>query len=197
LPSLSIGARKDLTDKQWRILEGVLRTLLPRSTRPGRPPKWTRRQLLDGVRWRARAGAPWRDVPDRYGHWQSVYGLFRRWQRDVIWARIWITLLGFADAVGLITWQVSVDSTINRAHQHAAGARRHPDRQVEPPGAEPADHGLGRSRGGFTTKIHLAAEQGRGPLRVVDHRRPTRRQSTVRHGARPDSGASARSRTPS
>jgi hypothetical protein len=136
-------------------------------------------------------------VPDRYGHWQSVYGLFRRWQRDGIWARIWITLLGFADAVGLITWQVSVDSTINRAHQHAAGARRHPDRQVEPPGAEPADHGLGRSRGGFTTKIHLAAEQGRGPLRVVDHRRPTRRQSTVRHGARPDSGASARSRTPS
>lgn len=167
MPSLSIGARKDLTDKQWRILEGVLRTLLPRSTRPGRPPKWTRRQLLDGVRWRARAGAPWRDVPDRYGHWQSVYGLFRRWQRDGIWARIWITLLGFADAVGLITWQVSVDSTINRAHQHAAGARRHPDRQVEPPGAEPADHGLGRSRGGFTTKIHLAAEQGRGPLRVV------------------------------
>jgi transposase len=55
-------------------------------------------------------------VPDRYGRWQSVYGLFRRWQRDGIWARIWITLLGFADAVGLITWQVSVDSTINRAH---------------------------------------------------------------------------------
>jgi hypothetical protein len=60
-----------------------------------------------------------------------------------------------------------VDSTINRAHQHAAGARRHPDQQLEPPGPEPADHGLGRSRGGFTTKIHLACEQGRKPLALV------------------------------
>jgi hypothetical protein len=60
---------------------------------------------------------------------------------------------------GLIGWDVSVDSTIVRAHQHAAGARRQPDQQVEPPGAEPADHGLGRSRGGWTTKLHLAAEQ--------------------------------------
>lgn len=115
MASVSIGARKDLTDKQWRILERVLHTLVPKGKRPGRRPKWTRRQLVDGIRWRARVGAPWRDVPDRYGHWQSIYALFRRWQRDRIWARIWITLLGFADATGLITWQVSVDSTVNRA----------------------------------------------------------------------------------
>jgi transposase len=70
----SIGARKDLTDRQWRILE----PLLPRGKRPGRPPKWTRRQLLNGIRRRTRVGAPWRDVPERYGHWQSIYGLFRR-----------------------------------------------------------------------------------------------------------------------
>jgi transposase len=163
LASLSIGARKDLTDRQWRILQ----PLLPKGKRPGRPPKWSRRQLLDGIRWRTRVGAPWRDVPERYGHWQSIYSLFRRWQLDGIWTRIQITLQGFADAVGLITWQVSVDSTINRAHQHAAGARHHPDRQVEPPGPEPADHGLGRSRGGLTTKIHLACEQGRKPLALV------------------------------
>jgi transposase len=156
-----------LTDKQWRVVERVVARLLPNGKRPGRPPKWTRRQLLDGIRWRVRVGAPWRDVPDRYGHWQSVYDLFRRWQRAGIWARIWVTLLGLADAVGLIGWQVSVDSTINRAHQHAAGARRDPDGQVEPPGPEPADHGLGRSRGGFTTKIHLGCEQGRRPLSVV------------------------------
>jgi transposase len=155
LPSLSTGARKDLTDRQWRILE----PLLPAGKRPGRPRKRTRRQLIDGI--------PWRDVPPRYGHWESVYGLFRRWQRERVWALLWSLLQAWADAVGLISWDVSVDSTINRAHQHAAGARRNPAEQVEPPGDEPADHGLGRSRGGWTTKIHLACEQGRKPLALL------------------------------
>jgi transposase len=127
--------------------------------------------LVDGVRWRVRVGAPWRDVPERYGHWQSVYGLFRCWQRAGVWALIWAKLMAFADAAGLINWWVSVDSTICRAHQHAAGARRDGRAQVEPPGgiggAEPPDHGLGRSRGGLTTKIHLACEQGRKPMVVV------------------------------
>ena len=163
LARLSIGARKDLTERQWQILQ----PLLPRGKRPGRPPTYSRRQLLDGIRWRDRVGAPWRDVPERYGHWQSIYALFRSWQRQGVWRRVWITLLGFADTAGLICWQLSVDSTINRAHQHAAGARHHPEAQVEPPGAEPADHGLGRSRGGLTTKIHLACEQGRGPMSVL------------------------------
>ena len=73
------------------------------------------------------------------------------------WAQIVTALQTRADAAGLITWDVSVDSTIARAHQHAAGARRHPGQQQEPPGglsAEPDDHALGRSRGGLTTKIH-------------------------------------------
>jgi len=60
-----------------------------------------------------------------------------------------------------------VDSTITRAHQHAAGARRRPDLQLEPPGDEPDDHALGRSRGGWTTKLHLACEQGRKALSLV------------------------------
>jgi transposase len=64
-----------------------------------------------------------------------------------------------------------VDSTINRAHQHAAGARIEGDLQKEPPGGigepEPADHALGRSRGGFTTKLHLATEQGQKPLSLL------------------------------
>jgi transposase len=175
LPSLStgvpagarpVGARKDLTDRQWQILEPLLPTTAP-GKRTGRRPKWTRRQLINGIRWRERVGAPWRDVPDRYGHWQSIYQLFRRWQRERIWTLLWALLQSFADAAGLICWQVSVDSTINRAHQHAAGARHEPHKQKQPPGDEPADHGLGRSRGGWTTKIHLACEQGRGPLAVV------------------------------
>jgi transposase len=163
LRSLSIGARKDLTDRQWRVLQ----PLLPASTGRGRPHKWSRRVLVDGIRWRTRVGAPWRDVPERYGHWQSIYGLFRRWQRQKVWALVWSTLLAWADAAGLIRWDVSVDSTINRAHQHAAGARQHPATQAEPPGDEPADHGLGRFRGGCTTKIHLACEQGRGPVAAL------------------------------
>lgn len=161
--SLPTGARKDLTDRQWRMLE----PLLPKGKKPGRPPTWARRQLIDGIRWRARTGAPWRDVPSRYGPWDRVYGLFRCWQRDGTWARILTALQARADAVGLIFWDVSVDSTITRAHQHAAGARTRPDGQRQPPDGEPADHGLGRSRGGFTTKIHLGCEQGRKVLSVV------------------------------
>ena len=105
----------------------------------------------------------------RYGPWQTVYGLFRRWQRDGTWAQILTALQARADAAGLITWDVSVDSTVARAHQHAAGARKRGicrrSRRAEC--AEPADHGLGRSRGGLTTKIHLACEQGQKPLSMV------------------------------
>lgn len=93
-----------------------------------------------------------------------MYGLFRRWQRAGRWALILKLLQVFADAAGRIVWQVSVDSTVMRAHQHAAGARRDPEQQVEPPAGpgevEPADHALGRSRGGWTTKLHLACDQG-------------------------------------
>ncbi|WP_436975778.1 IS5 family transposase [Nonomuraea angiospora] len=156
----------DLTAAQWAVME----PLLPVGKKPGRPPKWTKRQLIDGIRWRTRTGAPWRDVPARYGEWETVYGLFRRWQRDGTWARVLKELQARADAKGLITWDVSVDSMITRAHQHAAGARKRGDLQVETPGGvdvEPADHGLGRSRGGLTTKLHLAVEQGQKLLSLI------------------------------
>ncbi|WP_220183098.1 IS5 family transposase [Sphaerisporangium album] len=158
--------RFDLTDAQWARLE----PLLPAARRPGRPSKWTKRQLIDGIRWRARVGAPWRDVPPCYGSWQAVYGLFRRWQRAGAWQKITTGLQALADDAGLIGWQVGVDSTIVRAHQHAAGAARRPQAQAESPGGvrtEPADHALGRSRGGWTTKLHLACEQGRRMLSLV------------------------------
>ncbi len=158
--TLAAGARHDLTDEQWAILE----PLLPVGKKPGRRRRWTRRQLIDGIRFRTRTGCPWRDVPERYGTWQSVYGLFRSWQLTGVWAVILSALQALGDDAGLIEWTVSVDSTINRAHQHAAGARRHPDAQVTPPVGEPADHALGRSRGGLTTKVHLACEQRRKTL---------------------------------
>jgi transposase len=118
--SVAVAGRADLTDVQWVVWE----SLLPKGKKPGRPPKWTKRQLIDGIRWRIRTGAPWRDVPACYGPWQTVYGLFRRWQRSGIWKRILAGLQARADAAGLIAWDVSVDSTVCRAHQHAAGARK-------------------------------------------------------------------------
>ncbi|WP_260677547.1 IS5 family transposase [Streptomyces albidoflavus] len=142
----------------------MLEPLLP-VTVLGRPSSG-RRKLIDGIRWRVRTGAPWRALPLQYGPWQTVYGLCRRWQRDGIWPG----LQARADVAGLITWEVNVDSTVCRARQHAAGARRDGQAQKEPPGgsrAEPDDHGLGRSRGGFSTKIHQACEQGQRRLSLL------------------------------
>ncbi|WP_435864238.1 IS5 family transposase [Streptomyces mirabilis] len=159
-------ARGDLTDEQW----GVLEPLLPKGKKPGRPPLWTRRQLIDGIRFRVRTGIPWRDVPAEYGPWGRAYDLFRRWQRDGTWQRIFTQLQARADTQDLITWDLNIDSTVCRAHQHAAGARKKGALQKEPPGGvaiEPDDHGLGRSRGGLTTKLHLAVEQGQKPMSIV------------------------------
>ena len=80
--------------------------------------------MINGIRWRIRTGAPWRDVPQWYGPWETVYCLFRTWQRDGTWAQVLTALQARADARGLITGDVSVDSTVARAHQHAAGARQ-------------------------------------------------------------------------
>jgi len=93
--TIPAAGRHDLTDEQWTILE----SLLPVGKKQGRPPTWTR-QLIDGIRWRTRAGVPWRDVPAQYGTWQSVYGLFRRWQRDGTCAWVLTGLQARADAAG-------------------------------------------------------------------------------------------------
>ena len=118
--TLPVTRRFDLTDGQWTVLAA----LLPQPKRSGRPSLWSKRQLIDGIRWRIRMGAPWRDVPMEYGSWQAAYALFRRWQRDGTWSRMLTALQALADAQGQITWDVSVDSTTARAHQHAAGARK-------------------------------------------------------------------------
>jgi transposase len=161
--TIPAAARHDLTEEQWALLE----PLLPVGKKAGRPPRWSKRRLIDGIRWRIRVGAPWRDVPACYGPWVCVYGLFRRWQLAGVWRAIFTGLQARADAKRQITWDISVDSTIARAHQHAAGARRDPSAQVQPPLGEPADHGLGRSRGGWTTKLHVSCEQGQKLMSLV------------------------------
>ncbi|MFC8491515.1 IS5 family transposase [Streptomyces sp. NPDC057235] len=156
----------DLTDEQWAVLE----RLLPKDARVGRPLVWSRRRLIDGIRFRVRTGVPWRDVPVTYGPWNRIYDSFRRWQRNGTWQRILTRLQSLADSEGAIARDLGVDSTVCRAHQHAAGARKQGNLQKEPPGGtftEPGDHGPGRSRGGFTTKSHLAVEQGQEPMPIV------------------------------
>src|SRR5262245_38203886 len=125
--------RFDLTDRQWTALS----PLLPVGKKTGRPPVWTKRQLIDGIRWQVRTGAPWRDVPECYGSWQAAYALFRGWQMSRAWQQVVTALQARADAAGLITWDVSVDSTVVQAHQHAAGARKRGTCRPSRPGLSP------------------------------------------------------------
>ncbi|MGA4803467.1 IS5 family transposase [Streptomyces lavendulocolor] len=157
--------RGELTDAAW----GRIAPLLPGVDGRGRP--WRdHRQVINGVLWRLRTGAPWRDLPQRYGPWQTAYERFARWEADGTWARLLEQVQVRDDSAGAVEWTVSVDSTISRAHQHAAGARKKgagPGDELEDPAHPSAGQALGRSRGGLTTKIHLACD-GRGlPLAVV------------------------------
>ncbi|MGW1657809.1 transposase [Streptomyces atratus] len=96
--------------------------------RPGCPPQHSGRKRIGGIRFRTRTGVPWRDVPEQYGPRETVCGLLRhrRRQRNGTWQRLHTQLQARADADGLITWDGSMDSTVARAHQHAAGARKRP-----------------------------------------------------------------------
>ncbi|MFT4188647.1 MAG: IS5 family transposase [Aeromicrobium sp.] len=157
---MDAASRHDLTDRQWELLE----PLLPDTSGRGRPRHWPLRGLIDGVRRRTRVGCPWRDVPDRHGPWWRVYGLFSAWQLLGVWEHLEQCLIAAADHAGKVDWQVSVDSAIARGHVHAAGARRDSSQRIPD---EPDDHAFGRSRGGWTTKIHLACEQQRHVLGFV------------------------------
>lgn len=155
--------RGDLSSEAWARIVG----LLPTNGRRGK--QWRdHRQVVNGILWKLRTGAPWRDLPGRYGPWQTCYDRFARWRRDGTWDTLLATVLTGADAVGAIEWEVCVDSTTVRAHQHAAGARHQSSISDQ---ANKIDHlseeALGRSRGGLTTKVHLACD-GRGrPVSVV------------------------------
>lgn len=126
--------------------------------------------MVNGVPWRLRTGAPWHHLPERYGPWQTVYERSARWETDGTWTRLPEYVQVKDDAVGTVEWTVPVDSTINRAHQHAAGARKKgalTQDELEDPPHPTLAQALGPSRGGLTTKVHLAAD-GRGlPLAIV------------------------------
>jgi transposase len=114
-----MAKRDELTDAAW----ARLRPLLPANGQRGR--QWRdHRQVINGILWRLRVGAPWRDVPARYGPWSTVYSRFRRWRLAGLWDRIFAAVQREADAAGEVDWSVHfVDGTVIRAHQHAAGAK--------------------------------------------------------------------------
>lgn len=184
--------RGDLADAQWVRLE----PLLPKGREPGRPPSWSRRQLIDGIRWRTWAGTPWRDVPERYGPWDRIYDLVRRWQRNGACHRILEQVQADADAKGLITWDVSVDSTVRRAHQHAAGARKRgaakgTARRQHSRTRRPRTRTLPRRPDHENPPGHRAGPKSPVP---EHHRRPPARQSLLPAGPGEDSSAPPRTR---
>ncbi len=85
------------------------------------------RLLVEAICWRLRTGAPWRDLPERFGPWQTAWYRFDRWAADGTWTRLLESVQAHADECGELGWDVSVDSSIVRAHQHAAGARTTPE----------------------------------------------------------------------
>ncbi|MFF8457964.1 IS5 family transposase [Streptomyces albidoflavus] len=157
--------RGDLTNREWSLLEPHLP---PSGRRGGR---WNdHRTVVNGVLFRVRTGVPWRDLPERYGSWKTVYERHRRWSADGTWDRILHSVQADADLAGRIDWSmVGVDSTSCRAHQHAAGARKTRSRVLKrtTPRHHRPDEGLGRSRGGLTCKIHLAGEGGCRPMALL------------------------------
>ncbi|MFB7669591.1 IS5 family transposase, partial [Kitasatospora sp. NPDC056138] len=93
--------------------------------RPGTGrPRLDDRTVLNGIVWKFRTGVAWRDVPPRYGSWATLHTRFRRWAEDGTFDRMLRAAQAQADAAGDIDWLISVDSTVVRAHQSAAGARK-------------------------------------------------------------------------
>ena|SRR5262252_7467542 len=110
--------RGELTDEQW----AKLAPLLP-APAAGRPPI-DHRRMLNGMLWILRTGAPWRDLPPRYGRWNSVWRRFSRWRKASVFDHLLAAAQRAGDAAGALDWaQHFVDGSHVRAHQHAAGAK--------------------------------------------------------------------------
>ncbi len=116
-----MGNRGDLSNEQWERIE----PLLPKqNTKRGRPAQ-DHRQLLNGILWVLRTGAPWRDLPERYGKWTTIYSRFQRWRKSGVWDKMFAELQTALEQESNVDWEVHfIDSTTVRAHQHAAGAKK-------------------------------------------------------------------------
>lgn len=107
--------RYELTDEEWLKIQHLLPP--ERTSKPGRPAK-DNRTFVNGMIWILRSGAPWRDLPERYGPWKSVYTRFLRWAKKGILTQALEALSEEADMENLM-----IDASYVRAHQHSAGAK--------------------------------------------------------------------------
>ncbi|MEV6246849.1 IS5 family transposase [Streptomyces sp. NPDC051742] len=124
-----------MSDAEWERL----RPFLPVSN--GRCGRWRdHRQVINVIPHRVRTGVQWRDLPERFGPWKTVYERHRLRSADGTWGRLLQQVQAEADAAGEIDWDISVDSTIVRAHQHAAGARTDPPPAPASKGDEVPEH---------------------------------------------------------
>ena len=128
-----------LKDSQWKKIE----IFFPAKRRRGRPPL-NSRVVLDGILWILRSGARWRDLPPCFGNWNSVSHKFRQWCRVGIFEKI-LRTLNFATNKYLL---VQIDSTFCKVHKHGLGARK-----------RNATQAIGKSRGGYNTKIHALVNE--------------------------------------
>src|SRR5438045_3416704 len=139
--------RHAIIDADW----DRIKDLLPgRAGQPGVTAK-DNRLFVNAVMWIAKTGAPWRDLPERFGNWNSVFQRFNRWCKSGVFQSI-MEKLEDPDLGVLL-----LDSTIIRAHQHAAGAK----------GSCAEAEALGRSRAGFSTKIHVACDGVGKPVKII------------------------------
>jgi transposase len=112
---ISVRRRFELTDEQWAPIAPLLPSERGRKARPA----IDNRRMVNAILWILRTGAPWRDMPEHYPPWQSVYARFSRWSAQGIWTRVLRELTTDADTEGY-----HIDGTIVRAHQDAHGARK-------------------------------------------------------------------------
>lgn len=139
--------RHEITDEQWN----AIRDFLPGKEGDPGATATDNRLFVNAVVWIAKTGAPWRDLPERFGNWNSVFQRFNRWCKTGVFPTI-MEKLHDSDLGVLL-----LDSTIIRAHQHAAGAE----------GSSAEAEALGRSRGGFSTKIHVACDGLGKPVKII------------------------------
>ncbi len=115
-----IPRRHELTDTEWALLK----PMLPPQRGHGRPAH-DHRRILNGILFVLHTGVPWRDLPERYGPWQTVYSRFRRWTARGLWGQLLEQLQARLAEEDRIAWtQWCTDGSVVRAHKHAAGARR-------------------------------------------------------------------------
>ncbi len=115
-------ARYDLTDEEFELLLPLLP--VERPNKPGHPYR-SHRQVLNGMFWILRTGAPWRDLPTRYGPWNTVYDRFRRWKKQGLWQQILDALEAQARQMDQIDFTFgALDGSVVRAHKAAAGAKK-------------------------------------------------------------------------